>query len=151
MGNYSFTLPFGEGAFMTTSKILALSLLLISPLASACIQLRTQAEIKNSPQYGNRTMDVTFQIKPQQSLEIYNTDDVKIVAELLTAQETRCVVSFAIYAKNSAGEYEKLSNPVLVPNYTHTARISLGETFKDVDGQTIEGEIFTLSVDATKI
>jgi len=127
---------------MITSKVLALSLLLVCPLALARVQLHTQAELKNSKQYGNQSADVTFQIDAQESLEIYNHGNVKVEAELLAEKEDYAVASFAIYAKNTAGEYEKISTPVLTAHYTEPAILSMGST---------DGEIFTLTVEAQKI
>ncbi|GMU19636.1 MAG: hypothetical protein AMXMBFR12_08280 [Candidatus Babeliales bacterium] len=127
---------------MISSKVLALSLLLVSPFALARIQLHTQAELKSSKHYGNHSADITFQIDAHESLEVYNHGNVKVVAELLAEEETNATACFSIYAKNAAGEYEKISAPVIVPNYTEPAMISMGST---------DGEIFTMTVKAQKV
>ena len=127
---------------MITSKVLALSLLFVSPLALARVQLHTQAELKNSKQYGNHSADITFQIDAHESLEVYNHGDVKLVAELLAEGEATATACFTIYGKNAAGDYEKISAPVIVPNYTQPAMLSLGST---------DGEIFTMTVQAQKV
>ncbi len=127
---------------MISSKVLALSLLLVSPFALARVQLHTQAELKNSKQCSNHSTDITFQIDAHESLEVYNHGNVKVVAELLAEEEANATACFSIYAKNSAGEYEKISAPVIVTNYTEPAMISLGSS---------DGEIFTMTVSAQKI
>ena len=111
---------------MISSKVLALSLLLVSPFALARVQLHTQAELKNSKQYGNHSTDITFQIDAHESLEVYNHGNVKVVAELLAEEEANATACFTIYGKNAAGEFEKISAPVIVPNYTDPAMISFG-------------------------
>jgi len=127
---------------MIFSKVLALSLLLVSPLALARVQLHTQAEFKNSKQYGNHSTDITFEIDAKECLEVYNHENVKVLAELLAEEEATATACFSIYAKNAVGEYEKISTPVIVPNYTEPAMISMGST---------DGEIFTLTVKAQKV
>lgn len=127
---------------MISPKVLALSLLLVSPLALARVQLRTQAELKNSKQYGNHSTDIIFQIDAHEFLEVYNQGNIKIVAELLAEEEANATACFNIYAKNAAGEYEKISAPVIVPNYTEPAMISMGST---------DGEIFTMTVNAQRV
>ena len=127
---------------MITSKVLALILLLVSPLALARVQLHTQAELKNSKHYGHHSTDITFQIDAHESLEVYNHDNVKVVAELLAEEETTATACFTIYGKNAAGEFKKISAPVIVPNYTQPATISMEST---------DGEIFTMTVKAQKI
>lgn len=127
---------------MIFSKVLVLSLLLVSPLALARVQLHAQAELKNSKHYGNHSANITFQIDAHESLEVYNHGDVKVVAELLAEEEADATACFTIYGKNAAGEFEKISAPVIVPSYTEPAIISLGST---------DGEIFTMTVKAQKV
>ena len=124
------------------SKVFPLSLLFVSFLAFARVQFHTQAELKNSTRYGNHSADVAFQLDMHVSLEVYNKDNVYVVAELLREEETTATVCFTIYAKNTAGEYEIVGNPVLVPDYTAPASLSTGST---------DGEIFTVTVSAQQV
>ncbi|CAN5215583.1 hypothetical protein BH09DEP1_BH09DEP1_5290 [soil metagenome] len=127
---------------MITSKVIALSLLLVSPLALARVQMYAKAELKNSPAYGNHRADIVFQIDAKESLEVYNHDNIRVVAELLAEEETTATICFIFYAKNEAGEWEQISAPVLVPNYTSPATLSMGST---------NGDIFTIVVEAQKV
>ncbi|MGB8467394.1 MAG: hypothetical protein WCE21_00155 [Candidatus Babeliales bacterium] len=127
---------------MITTKALALSMLLVSSLTLARVQLHTQAQHQNSERYGNRSIDITFQIDKHQPLEIYNHDKIKIVAELLAEEEARATVSFTFYGKNNADEYEILLAPVIVPNYIDPAKVSLSSS---------DGELFTMTVQAQKV
>jgi|GEM_PF-1919699 hypothetical protein len=127
---------------MNLSKVFALSLLLVCSLAHARIQFHVQAELKNSLRYGYHRADVTFEVDVHEVLEIYNRDNVRVTAELLAERETVAVICFAIYAKNDAGKFEMIAAPVIAPNYTEPATISLGSS---------DSEIFTLSVQAQKV
>lgn len=127
---------------MKLSKVFALSLLLVSPIALARVQMHTQAELKNSPTYGNHKCDIVFNIDANESLEVYNHGNVRVVAELLAEKEDTAVICFTISAKNAAGDWEQITSPVLVPNYTDPAMIGMGST---------EGDTFTLTVEAKKV
>jgi hypothetical protein len=127
---------------MITSKILPLVLLLVSPLALARVQLHTQAELKNSKDYCNHSMDITFEIDAHESLEAYNQGDLKIVAELLAEDEATATTRFSVYGKNASGEYNIISAPVIVASYAKPAMISLG---------SVDGESFTMEVQAQKV
>lgn len=127
---------------MISPKFFAISLLLACPFALARVQLRTQAELKNNSKQSNHNVDITFQIDAHESLEVYNHDNLKVVAELLAEEEATATVCFTVYAKNATGEYEKISAPVLVPNYTEPATIAVGSS---------DGEIFTMHVEAQRV
>lgn len=125
---------------MAISKILSLSLLLISSLAFARVEFHT--EFKDAKRYPNSTRNVAFQIDSGEFLEIYNLDDVRIVAELLVEEEATATVQFTIYGKNDAGEYAKVVSPVLAVNYAEPAVFSVASS---------EGENFTMTVQADKV
>lgn len=125
---------------MITSKVLSLSLLLISSLAFARVEFH--AEFKDAKRYPNSSRNVAFQIDSGESLEVYNLDDVRIVAELLVQEEAAATVQFTIYGKNDVGEYDKISAPVLVVNYAEPAVFSVASS---------EDENFTLTVQADKV
>lgn len=127
---------------LITSKVFVFSLLLVSPLALARVQLHTQANLKNSQRYGSHSADATFQIDAHKSLEVYNHENIKVIAELLAEEESCATACFTIYGKNAAGEFEKISAPIVVPNYTDPAMISMGSS---------DGETFTLTVKAQKV
>lgn len=126
---------------MMTSKVLVLSLLLVSPLALARVQMHTCAEHKNSAAYGDRSVELTFQIDANETLEVYNKNDVCIVTELLAESEESATARFAISVKNAAGEMERIAEPVVVMNYAETATIGMS---------TSTDEVFTLMVTAQK-
>jgi hypothetical protein len=127
---------------MISPKFFALSVLLVCPFALARVQFHTQAELKNAAKQFNHSIDIVFQLDAHESLEVYNRDNLKVVAELLAEEEVTATVSFTISAKNAVGEYEKISAPVLVPNYTDSATISMGSS---------DGELFTMRVKAQKV
>lgn len=127
---------------MIPSKVLALSLLLVSSLALARVQMHTKAELKNSPRYGNRTTDIVFQIDTNKSLEVCNHDNIRVVAELLEENETTATIHFTIYAKNEAGAWEKISAPSVVASYTEPAMIRI---------ESNDGLDFTLVVKAQRV
>lgn len=127
---------------MNLSNVFALSLLLVSPLALARVQMHTQAELTNSPRYGHHKADIVFNIDTNESLEVYNHENIRVTAGLLAEKENNCTIQFAIYAKNEAGEFELISSPVLVPNYTQPAELGIGST---------NGDSFSLIVSAKKI
>lgn len=126
---------------MNLSKVFTLSLLLISSAALARVQMHTRAELKNDPIFGNRICDVVFNINVN-ALEIYNHDNIRVIAELLAEKEDNCIVSFTIFAKNDVDQWEQIKNPVLIPNYTETALLRMASS---------QGDSFTLEVDARKI
>lgn len=127
---------------MKLSYFFALSLLLMSPVTLARIRMHTQAKLKNDPKYGNHTCDLVFEIDAKESLEIFADEKFKINAELLSEQNDNATISFAIFGKNDTGQWEQISNPVLVPNYTEPALLRLASS---------QGDSFTLEVDAQKI
>jgi hypothetical protein len=128
---------------MIRSKILALSLLSISSLALAHVQLHIQLELENAKQLSNHSINTTVQFDEHESLEIYNQGGAKVVvAELLVQEEATATVSFTLYGKNNAGEYETISAPVLVLNYTDPAVFSQSST---------NGETIKMTVQAQKV
>lgn len=126
---------------MNLSKVFAFSLLLVSPLANARVQMHTQIELKNDPTYGNRSCDIVFTIDANESFEIYNHDNVRVVAELLAEREDCAIICFNIFAK-TANEWEKILAPVLAPNHTEPALLHLGSSL---------GDDFKIIVSAQKI
>lgn len=127
---------------MISSKVFALMLLLVCPLALARVQFNTTMELKNSPRYGNRTSTTEIQLDLNTPLEIYNLDDVRIEAELLAEKDENAVICYSIYAKNESDDFEKILAPVLVPGYGKEATLVLGST---------SGDGFTLKVIAQKV
>ena len=113
---------------MIISKPFSLSLLLISSLAFGRVQLHTLIESKNFKELNNHTIDVTFQCDAHEPVEIYNQDNVKVVVELLTEEETSAAVNFTIYSMHNSEDYEVVSSPVLSINYTDPAKISMGSS-----------------------
>jgi hypothetical protein len=102
-------------------------------------------ELKNPARYGNRSITTVIQLNEKESVEVYNQDDVRIVAELLAEKETTATACYTIYTKNEDGTYERLA-PVLVPSYTKEATLSLGTK---IDG--VESKTFTWKLTAQKI
>ena len=127
---------------MKLSNFLALSLLLICPAALGRVKMHTQAELKNSSAFGDHKCDITFDIDEYESLEVYNYANVRVVAELLAEKNDTAIVCFNVFAKNAEDQWQEIVSPVLVPNYTETALVSIGST---------EGDTFTIRVDARKI
>lgn len=127
---------------MKLSYFFALSLLFICPAALARVRMHTHAELKNDPKYGNHTCDLVFEIDAKESLEIFTDEKFKVNAELLSEQDDNATISFTICGKNDTGQWEQISNPVLVPNYTEPALLRLASS---------QGDSFTLEVDARKI
>lgn len=124
------------------SRIFALSLLLVSSAALARVQLRTQAELKDSVQFGNRNADITFELNKCEPLEIYNHENIKVIAELLAEDDANATACFSIFAKDETGEFIKVSAPVVNPNYTEPAVVTLAST---------DGGIFTVNVTAQRV
>jgi hypothetical protein len=135
-------------SFMIIYRVLALSLLLASSMALARVQLHTLVEVKNSKEYGNHNADITFQIDLDESLQVDDDGNVKLMAELQAERESNAGVKFTLYVKNMAGEYEKIFAPFIVPNYTEPAMVSIGSHKK---GNQSQGESFTITVEAQKV
>lgn len=128
---------------MNSAKVFALSLLLVCPFTLARVQFDAHFELKNSPHYGNRILDTQVQLdENNKSAEVYSSEDFKIVAELLSEQENNATACYTIYAKNDLGEFEKIMDPVLVPNYTEEALLGMGST---------DGDSFTMTLKAQKV
>ncbi len=123
---------------MISSKVLAFGLLFSSPFAFATVQLDTSLvakvqvdpneEFTDSKRYSDHTIDTIIQLDTNESQEIYNHDDVKIVAQLLAEEENTATVGFTIYTKNKSGEFQKFAEPVLVATYTEPAGLGMGAT-----------------------
>jgi hypothetical protein len=127
---------------MNTSKILAISLLLVSPLALARVQLNTTMQIKGLANVANRTITTEVQLDKNVSAEIYSSDDMRIDAELIDEKDETATIGFTIYAKNENGDFEKISEPVLVPAYGQDATLAIGST---------EGDSISIVTNATRI
>ena len=128
-----------------TCKFLSLGLLLVCPMALARVQLHTQAEIKNSPRYGDCGTDMEFELDLNESVEICNEGDIRIIAKLLTEKEEVARVSFSVYDKNSAGEYEEIASPELVVNYNDSVRARVAmSSYKN--HKKDEGESFSVTI-----
>lgn len=127
---------------MLTSKVFALSLLLVSPLALARVQMHTQAELNNSPRYGNHKTDIVFSIDTNESLEIYNHDNVRVVAELLSEEESSCTIGFNISVQNADGQWEQIASPAVRSDYEQPSTVRMGSS---------EGDDFSIIVSAQKV
>jgi hypothetical protein len=128
-------------------KVLALSLLFSGPYSYARIQLHTKADFCDSARFGDHHCDTTCQLNIHEPIDVYTHDIVKMVAELLSEGPESCVVHFDCYAKNPAGQYEKIDQHVLAINYTDPAKISR----RQIDGEGNPSECFTLTARAFHI
>jgi hypothetical protein len=122
---------------MIKSSFFALALLLVSSCALARIAVHTQVELVNCSVYGTHSADMDFQIEVNESLDVYHDDNLRIVAQLLAQDEDRAVIAFAVHAKNKAGEFDIIAEPVIVPDYTNPATVSIGSS---------DGENFAMTV-----
>lgn len=128
---------------MNSTKVFALSLLLVSPLALARVQCNATMEIKGFENFANRIITTEVQLDvSNQTAEIYRSDDMRIDAQLLAETEETATICYAIYAKNDAGEFVKVSEPVLVPAYGKEASLALGST---------KGDNFKMVLNVSKI
>lgn len=128
---------------MNTSKIFALSLLLVCPLALARVNCNATMEIKGLPNSADRIITSEFQLDvDNKSTEVYRSDDLTINAQLLAENEETATISYNVYAKNEAGEFVKVSEPVLVPAYGQEATLAIGST---------EGDSLNLTLKAHRI
>lgn len=127
---------------MNTSKIFALSLLLVSPLALARVQCNTTMEFKEIPNIANRIISAEVQLDEHVSTEIYSSDDMRIDAELLEEKDENATICYTIYAKNETGEFQKIMEPVLVPEYGQDATVAFSST---------EGDSISIVTNATRI
>lgn len=127
---------------MNTTKFFALSLLLVSSAALARVQFNTAINFNGFSNIANQTIASETQLDANTSAQIYSSDDVRIDAELIDEKDESATISYAIYAKNEAGDFEKISAPVLVAAYGQDATVAIGST---------EGASINIVANATKI
>lgn len=133
---------------MISPKVLALSLLLVSPLALARVQLNATMEINDPLKKQNRTISTEVQLDADKSVTIFDGDDMRIEVKLLAEQENEAHVRYFVYAKNTDGVYEAVTSPELCAIYGDTASLIIGN--KSQQGNSFKPQL-NLSVKAQKV
>ena len=130
-----------EGMYMISTKIGLLSLLCISPQALAYVQCDTDLELRVSPQ-PERRLAITTKHELHKSAVIYASDDMRIEATLVSEQDDSMMLHYAVYASNTEGIFELVTEPKINAYYGQQAGITIGNDLNDV---------ITLQLNAKKI
>ncbi len=123
---------------MTTSKLLALGLLMACQPALARVQLTSCIEVDCND--AAQTIVTEIQLDTNESAVIYNTNGMRIETKVISEQEDLTTVEYSVFRANAAGDYELVSAPTLCVALGDTGTIAMG-------AQSPEGE----QVDALRI
>ncbi len=127
---------------MISSKVFALSLLLVCPLALARVQLNADMEITNPSKQYYRGITTEVKLDANVPADAYKSDELHIKVQLLDEQENMVHVRYTVSAINAEGDFVIVAEPELCAVYGDTAKISLGNT---------NGDTFTMTLQAQKI
>ena len=132
---------------MITSKILSLSLLLVSQIALARVQLTTTIEINYPSNQYNHTISNDVQLDSNESVIIYDGSDVRVQSEVISEQENTVLVRYTLYAKNDQGTYDLVASPELHALYGQAATVKFGQK----DKQAAQEDSLKLTLIAKKL
>ncbi len=128
---------------MFNSKILALSLLLVSPLALARVHLNMTMEMNNP--FQTKTITTEADLDANVSIVVYESDDIRIEAELVSEDADRTTVKYTVSAKTAEGLAQLISAPELSLAYGQVGSL----TFENKSLQT-EKAALTITAQAKK-
>lgn len=126
---------------MTTSKLIALGLLIACQPAIARVQLTSSIEV--DCQETTQTIFTEIQLDTNESAVIYNTNGMRIETKVVSEQEDLATVEYAVFFANAAGDFELVSAPVLCVALGDTGTIALGE--QSPEGEQVDSLRITLN------
>jgi hypothetical protein len=133
---------------MKLSKIVALSMLLVTPFALARVQLDAHFKINHSLENKNRSIATQLPLDAEESpTVIYEDGDLRIEAQVLAELENEVLVRYTLSVKNTHDVYEIVSAPKFRAAYGETATLVL-EQKTDTDEQC---DSLRITLKATKI
>lgn len=124
---------------MISQKFLALSLLLVSPLALARVQLNAEMHINSK---STRCIATKVQLDLHESAVVYDSNDLQIAAELLDESDENVHVRYTVSAKNADEVLEIVSAPELCAKYEQPASVSVGQSEQ---GEEIASIVLTVT------
>ncbi len=126
---------------MTTSKLVALGLLIACQPVVARVQLTSNIEV--NWQDITQSICTEIQLDANESAVIYNSNDMRVEMKMLSEQEELAVIEYSLFHANAAGDFELVSAPTLCVALGDTGTVAMGA--RSPEGEQVDALRITLN------